>query len=217
VFYAFHGKERFDAGHGHDAHDTHGHAPHESPAVITVPLVLLAIPSIISGWVIGRVVFGDYFGGAIVVSPAHEWIAEMAHEFPGVIGMMLHGLTSLPFWFAVAGLATAWYLYILRPELPAVIREKAGLLTTILERKYGFDEFNQWFFANGAVKFGTGLWKIGDVTLIDGVMVNGSAKLVGWVTGIVREIQSGRIYHYAFSMIFGVFVLLTLFGMLAAG
>ena len=222
VFYAFHGKERFDTGHGgqsHDAHNTHGHghAPHESPAVITVPLVLLAIPSIVSGWVIGRVVFGDYFGSAIVVSPAHEWIAEMAHEFPGVIGMMTHGLTSLPFWFAVAGLATAWYLYILRPELPAVIREKAGLLTTILERKYGFDEFNQWFFANGAVRFGTGLWKIGDVTLIDGVMVNGSAKLVGWVTGVVREIQSGRIYHYAFSMIFGVFVLLTLFGMLAAG
>jgi len=216
VFYAFHGKERFDAGHGHDAHG-HGHAPHESPAVITVPLVLLAIPSIVSGWVIGRVVFGDYFGSAIVVSPAHEWIAEMAHEFPGVIGMMLHGLTSLPFWFALAGLATAWYLYILRPELPAVIREKAGVLTTILERKYGFDEFNQWFFANGAVRFGTGLWKIGDVTLIDGVMVNGSAKLVGWVTGVVREIQSGRIYHYAFSMIFGVFVLLTLFGMLAAG
>jgi len=217
VFYTFHGKERFDAGHGghgHDAH-AHGHAPHESPAVITVPLVLLAIPSIVSGWVIGRVVFGDYFGAAIFVAPEHEWIAEMAHEFPGVIGMMLHGLTSLPFWFAIAGLAISWYLYIVRPDLPAVVRAKAGILATILEKKYGFDEFNQWFFANGAVRFGTGLWKIGDVTLIDGLMGNGSAKFVGWFAGIVRLIQSGFIYHYAFAMIIGVFVLLTWFGMLA--
>ncbi|MBI4293940.1 MAG: NADH-quinone oxidoreductase subunit L [Betaproteobacteria bacterium] len=217
VFYTFHGKERFKAGHGghgHDAH-AHGHAPHESPAVITVPLVLLAIPSIVAGWVIGRVVFGDYFGGAIFVGPEHRWIAEMAHEFPGVIGMMLHGLTSLPFWFAIAGLAITWYVYIVRPELPAVIRAKAGFLATILEKKYGFDEFNQWFFASGTVKIGTGLWKIGDVALIDGLMVNGSAKFVGWFAGVVRWVQSGFIYHYAFAMIIGVFVLLTLFGMLA--
>ena len=212
IFFAFHGRERFDTGHGAG----HGHAPHETAAVITVPLVLLAIPSIASGWVIGSVVFGDYFGASILVAPAHEWIAEMAHEFPGVVGMMVHGLTSLPFWFAVAGLATAWYLYIARPALPAVIREKAGLLTTILEHKYGFDEFNQWFFANGAVKVGTGLWKGGDVAVIDGVLVNGSARLVGAIAGVVRWLQSGFIYHYAFSMIIGVFVLLTLFGMLAA-
>ena len=224
IFFAFHGKERFETGHaghghdahGHDDHPGHGHAPHESPAVITVPLILLAFFSIVSGWVIGRVVFGDYFGSSIVVAPAHEWIAEMAHEFPGVAGMMVHGLTSLPFWFAVAGLATAWYLYIVRPDLPAVIREKAGLLTTILEHKYGFDEFNQWFFANGAVKVGTGLWKGGDVAVIDGVLVNGSARLIGAIAGVVRWLQSGFIYHYAFSMIIGVFVLLTLFGMLAA-
>ena len=225
IFYAFHGKERFrdvhgERGHeaGHGGHDEHGHVhePHETPAVVTLPLILLAIPSICAGWIIGWVVFGDYFGGAIAVAPAHEWIAEMAHEFRGVVPMMLHGLTSVPFWFAVAGLATAWYLYIARPDLPAVVRNKAGVLTTILERKYGFDEFNQWFFAGGAVRLGTGLWKFGDVTLIDGVMVNGSAKLVGWIGGVVREIQSGRIYHYAFSMILGVFVLLTLFGMLAA-
>ena len=212
IFFAFHGRERFDTGHGAG----HGHAPHETAAVITVPLVLLAIPSIASGWVIGSVVFGDYFGASILVAPAHEWIAEMAHEFPGVVGMMVHGLTSLPFWFAVAGLAPAWYLYIARPDLPAVIREKAGLLTTILEHKYGFDEFNQWFFANGAVKVGTGLWKGGDVAVIDGVLVNGSARLVGAIAGVVRWLQSGFIYHYAFSMIIGVFVLLTLFGMLAA-
>jgi len=219
IFYTFHGKERFDTGgHGHagHGHGGQGHAPRETAAVITVPLILLAIPSIASGWVIGWVVFGDYFGTAIAVAAEHEWIAEMAHEFHGVWNMMAHGLTALPFWFAVAGLATAWYLYIARPDLPAVVREKAGLLTTILEHKYGFDEFNQWFFANGAVKVGTGLWKFGDATLIDGIMVNGSAKLVGWFGGVVRELQSGRIYHYAFSMILGVFVLLTLFGMLAA-
>ena len=219
IFYTFHGKERFDTGgHGHagHGHGGQGHAPRETAAVITVPLILLAIPSIASGWVIGWVVFGDYFGTAIAVAAEHEWIAEMAHEFHGVWNMMAHGLTALPFWFAVAGLATAWYLYIVRPDLPAVVREKAGLLTTILEHKYGFDEFNQWFFANGAVKVGTGLWKFGDATLIDGIMVNGSAKLVGWFGGVVRELQSGRIYHYAFSMILGVFVLLTLFGMLAA-
>jgi len=220
IFFAFHGKERFDTGHGHTTHQDHahghGHAPHETAAVITVPLILLAIPSIASGWVIGWVVFGDYFGTAIVVASEHEWIAEMAHEFHGVLGMMTHGLTAPPFWFAVAGLATAWYLYIARPDLPAVVRKKAGVLTTILERKYGLDEFNQWFFASGAVKLGTALWKFGDVTIIDGLMVNGSAKLVGWLGGVVRELQSGRIYHYAFSMILGVFVLLTLFGMLAA-
>ena len=130
--------------------------------------------------------------------------------------MMVHGLTALPFWFALAGLATAWYLYIARPELPALVRQKAGLLTTILERKYGFDEFNQWFFADGAVKVGSGLWKFVDAALIDGLMVNGSAKVVGWFGGVVRELQSGRIYHYAFSMILGVFVLLTLYGMFAA-
>ncbi|MBI2959046.1 MAG: NADH-quinone oxidoreductase subunit L [Betaproteobacteria bacterium] len=217
VFYAFHGEERFRAAggdHGRDARG-HGHAPHESPAVITVPLVLLAFFSIVSGWVIGGIVFGDYFGGAIAVAKEHEWIAEMGREYPGVVGMMLHGLTSVPFWLAVAGFAIAWYLYIVRPELPAVIRAKAGILATILEKKYGFDEFNQWFFAGGVVRLGTGLWKVGDVTLIDGLMVNGSAKLVGWFAGVVRWIQSGFIYHYAFSMIIGVVVLLTLFGMLS--
>ena len=230
IFFAFHGKERFrepaargpghdagdDAGHGHEAEHGHAHEPHETPAVVTVPLILLAIPSLASGWMIGWVVFGDYFGSAIAVASEHEWIAEMAREFHGVVPMMVHGLTSVPFWFAVAGFATAWYLYIARPDLPAVVRQKAGVLTTILERKYGFDEFNQWFFADGAVKVGSALWKFGDVTLIDGLMVNGSAKLVGWIGSVTREFQSGRIYHYAFSMILGVFVLLTLFGMYAA-
>jgi NADH-quinone oxidoreductase subunit L len=205
VFYAFHGKERFDT-HGH------GHV-HESPAVVTVPLVLLAIPSICAGWLIGPILYGDYFGSSIAIAPSHPGLREMAEEFRGVVPMMLHAVNTLPFWLSVAGIAAAWYLYILKPELPGRLRQKAGVLVTLLEEKYGFDRFYDWFFAGGARGFGNGLWRYGDVTVIDGLMVNGSARLVGWFAGVVRWIQSGFIYHYAFSMIIGVFVLLTLFGM----
>ncbi|MBE0626109.1 MAG: NADH-quinone oxidoreductase subunit L [Burkholderiales bacterium] len=219
IFYAFHGKERFGAharDHGHDshaaAHDEHGHshAPHETPAVVTVPLILLAIPSIAAGWFIGTILYGGYFGSAIYISPAHEGLAEMAKEFHGVIGMMLHAVTTLPFWFALSGAVTAWYLYIVNPELPGVLRQKFSFVVNILMEKYGFDRFNDWFFAGGVRAIGGGLWKFGDVTIIDGFMVNGSARLVGWISGLVRLAQSGYIYHYAFTMIIGVFVLLTL-------
>ncbi|MHB8665917.1 MAG: NADH-quinone oxidoreductase subunit L [Burkholderiales bacterium] len=230
IFYPFHGAERFaadgaghahnaghaaDAGHG-AATDDHGHAaghspvPHESPAVVTVPLILLAIPSIAAGWTIGTVLYGGYFGSAIYISPEHEGLAEMAHDYHGVIAMALHSLTSVPFWLALAGAVTAWYLYIVNPALPAVLRRKAGFLVTILEEKYGFDRFNDWFFAGGARAIGGGLWKIGDVAIIDGFMVNGTARVVGWMSRLVRVFQSGYIYHYAFTMIIGVFVLLTL-------
>ncbi|MDK9702667.1 MAG: NADH-quinone oxidoreductase subunit L [Sulfuritalea sp.] len=222
IFFTFHGKERFreaahDAhGHAahHDAHDDHGHhapvEPHESPKVVTVPLILLSIPAIASGWLIGTILYGNWFGGAITVAAVHKGMATMAHEFHGVLGMMAHGVTTLPFWLAISGAATAWYLYIVRPDLPAVIKQKSGVLATILEEKYGFDRFNDWFFAGGARLIGRGLWKGGDQILIDGVMVNGSAGAVGWVSGLVRLFQTGRIYQYAFSMIFGVFALLTL-------
>jgi NADH-quinone oxidoreductase subunit L len=225
VFFAFHGKERFDThgdahGHGthgadehaHDSHgDSHGHGgtPHESPWVVTVPLMLLAIPSICAGWLIGEVVHGSYFVGAIHVSDAHGWMAEMAREFHGVWGMMLHALGTVPFWLAVAGVATAYYLYILRPDMPAVMRAKLGFFVAILERKYGFDDFNQKVFAGGAVGTGNLLSNYGDKRLIDGLIVNGAARVVGWFALLVRGIQSGYIYHYAFSMILGLFVLLT--------
>jgi NADH-quinone oxidoreductase subunit L len=202
VFFAFHGKERFDAHH----------PPHESPLVVTVPLVLLAIPSVVSGWVIGDLVFGGYFGSSIFVADSHHAVKEMAADFHGVVPMMLHGLASAPFWLALAGATAAWYLYIANPAMAAVVRGKAGVLVRILDDKYGFDRFNDWFFAGGARKVGTGLWRWGDVTLIDGLMVNGSAKLVGWFAGVVRELQSGYIYHYAFVMIIGVVALLWLFG-----
>jgi NADH-quinone oxidoreductase subunit L len=212
VFYAFHGEPRFEShGHGEAGHGDHAHAPHESPPVVTVPLVLLAIPSVCAGWLIGPVLFGGYFGSSIVIAPAHSALSEMAREFHGVVPMMQHALKTLPFWLTLAGIASAWFLYILRPELPAKLRRRAGVLVTILEEKYGFDRFNDWFFAGGARKFGSGLWRFGDVTVIDGIMVNGSAKLVGWFAGVVRWIQSGFIYHYAFSMIIGVSLLLTYF------
>jgi len=219
IFFTFHGKERFrepahDA-HGHDAHhDDHGHhgpvEPHESPKVVTVPLILLSIPAIASGWLIGTILYGNWFGGAITIAEVHQGMATMAHEFHGIVGMMAHGVTTLPFWLAISGAATAWYLYIVRPDLPAVIKQKSGILATILEEKYGFDRFNDWFFAGGARLLGRGLWKGGDQVLIDGVVVNGSAAAVGWISGLVRLFQTGRIYQYAFGMIFGVFALLSL-------
>jgi NADH-quinone oxidoreductase subunit L len=217
----FHGPERFhgDSGnhggeHGKSAHDAHGHAhahaPHESPWVVTVPLVLLAIPSICAGWVIGPVLFGGYFGGAIVVDPAHDVLAELGRQFHGVLGMMTHALVTAPFWLAVGGIATAVYLYVFRPDLPDVIRRRAGFLYTMLERKYGFDEAYQLVFGDGAVRFGTGLWKGGDVAVIDGLMVNGSARAIGWLAAVSRYLQSGYIYHYAFAMIIGILILLTM-------
>ncbi len=234
VFYAFHGKERFAdphhpdvkaadadaqaAGHhddhaddGHDDHhDDHGHGkPHESPWVVTFPLLMLAIPSVASGWLIGTFVYGNYFGSAITVNPAHTAMATLAQGFTGVTGMMTHAVATLPFWMAVAGAATAWFLYILRPELPAKLRRQWGVAVTILMEKYGLDRFNDWFFAGGARALGTGLWKGGDVAVIDNVMVNGSARLVGWFAGVIRELQSGRLYHYAFAMILGILGLLT--------
>ena len=213
VIMTFHGPERFHdarhADHGTPAHAGQ-HAPHESPAVVTVPLVLLAIPSVAAGWVIGPMLFGGYFGDAIVVDRAHDVLAELGGEFHGVVGMMAHALVTLPFWLAVAGIASAVWLYLFRPDLPAVIRKKAGILYTILERKYGFDEAYQKIFGDGAVLAGTGLWKGGDVGVIDGIFVNGSARLVGWFAKVIRRLQTGYIYNYAFAMIFGILVLLTM-------
>jgi NADH-quinone oxidoreductase subunit L len=215
VFFAFHGEERFrHAGAHHGDHGDHGHGhhaePHETPKVVTIPLILLAIPAIASGWFIGPMLFGGFFGDAIVIGPEHHGLEHMKAEFHGVFAMMTHALGTLPFWLAVSGAATAWFLYIKRPDLPAVIKARLAPLAWVLEKKYGFDDFNDWFFAGGARLLGRGLWKGGDQVLIDGIAVNGSARLVGRFAGVVRLLQSGHIYQYAFSMIIGVFVLLTL-------
>jgi NADH-quinone oxidoreductase subunit L len=214
IFFTFHGEERFRHGHPEvhakeEPHHEEFHGtPHESPKVVTVPLILLAIPSVlIGGLTIGTMVYGDWFGAAIAKSATIEHLAE---EYHGPLAMVLHSVASVSFWLAIAGAALAWFLYIKRPDLPAVIKQKSGVLATILERKYGFDDFNDWFFAGGFRRVGTGLWTWGDKTIIDGVMVNGTARLIGWFAGVARRVQTGYIYHYAFTMIFGVFLLLTL-------
>jgi NADH-quinone oxidoreductase subunit L len=211
LFLAFHGKERFAAHSAHDHAQGHG-APHESPAVVTLPLILLAIPSVCIGWAIGPILFGDYFDGAIVVQHEHAVIAHMAEEFHGVPAMMLHALTTIPFWLSMAGIATAAYLYLFKPSLTDVIQKRFRWIHMVLDRKYWIDELYSAVFARGTHLLGTGLWKIGDAALIDGLFVNGSARLVGWFSTVIRKLQSGFIYHYAFMMIFGVFVLLLWFG-----
>ena len=202
VFMTFHGTGRMDE-------HTREHL-HETPWVVTLPLILLAIPSVAAGWTIGTVVYGEYFGSSILVLPSHPAMAELTEEFHGVTSMMLHGVTALPFWLALAGAVTAWYLYIVRPDLPKVIAGKFGVVYALVERKYGFDELYSWLFAGGARVIGNGLWKYGDQRLIDGLAVNGTARLVGWSSRIARLFQTGLVYQYAFTMIIGVFVLLTL-------
>ena len=225
-FLVFHGKERFrNAHHGHDHHAEepghdhqhdhhhhHDHTPHETPWVVTLPLILLAIPSVIIGFLtIEPLMFGNWFGHAVVIDPAHGAMAELAQHFHGAVAMALHGMTLLPFWLAVAGVGTAWFFYMKRPDIPAAIQKRFGLLNRILENKYGFDTFNEWFFAKGARVIGGRFWRWGDVAAIDGLLVNGTARLVGRIAGIVRHLQSGFIYHYAFVMIIGVLLIATWF------
>jgi NADH-quinone oxidoreductase subunit L len=207
-FMTFHGKERFQVHadeHGHGQ----GHAPHESPWVVTVPLVILAVPTICAGWVIGSVLFGGFFGDAIVVAESHDVLAELGGNFHGVFAMMAHALATWPFWLAVAGIASAAYLYLKRTDLPEKLRQWFSPLYTVLDQKYYFDRFNDWFFAGGARLVGRGLWKGGDVAVIDG-FVNGCATLVGWLATVIRRLQSGYVYTYAFAMIIGMVTLLTL-------
>ena len=218
-FLVFHGKERYDqnpdAHHDdhHGAHDDHHHKPHESPWVVTVPLVLLAIPSVVVGFMtIQPMLFGDFFKSVITVNlEKHPAMEELAKLFHGPAQMALHGLTAAPFWLALAGVVTAWYMYMRNPALPAAIKAKCGPLYMLLENKYYLDWFNENVLARGARVLGTGLWKIGDQKVIDGALVNGSWKIVGWVSSIVRRLQSGYIYHYAFGMIIGIFALMTYF------
>jgi NADH-quinone oxidoreductase subunit L len=213
---ATHAHEPAHATHGAEAAQApalasdHGHAPHESPAVVTLPLIALSIPAIAAGWVIGPVLFGSYFGDSIVVSPEHTALVRLGEEFHGVLPMMWHAFFTAPFWLLVAGIAAAWYLYIKRPELPDVIAARFSLVYRVLEKKYGFDEFNDWFFAGGTRGLGRGLWRYGDAGLIDGIMVNGSARLMGWFAALMRYLQTGFIYTYAFAMIIGVLLLVTL-------
>jgi len=217
-FLVFHGKERFhhkpfppETDDAHDAHGDEHHDPHESPWVVTAPLVLLAFPSVVIGFLtIGSLLYGDFFKDAIFVNgEAHPAMEEMAKEFHGAVGMAVHGLMSLPFFLALAGVVVAYVFYMVKPAIPAAIKARFGFVYTILENKYYMDWINENIFAALARGMGRGLWKGGDVGLIDGAIINGSARAVGGVASVVRLIQTGYLYWYALVMILGVIGLMT--------
>jgi NADH-quinone oxidoreductase subunit L len=232
-FLVFHGEERFgkahdDHGHAHadyhddhhddDHHDEHHHGlapgqkPHESPWVVTLPLILLAIPSVLIGYfVITPMLYGGFFDGIITLHESHTAMAELASAFHGPLAMATHALSTAPLWLAVAGVAAAYYCYMINPRVPAWFKAKFGAIYTLLDNKYYMDKFNDVVFAGGSRLLGGGLWRIGDKGLIDGLIVNGSAKAVGWFAKVTRLWQSGYIYHYAFVMIIGVLGFLMFF------
>jgi len=203
-FLVFHGQERMDE-------HTRAHLQ-ESPKVVIVPLVLLAVPSVLIGWYwVEPMLFGEWWGDALAVAPERDVLAEMGHDFHGAWAFALHGLVAAPFWLAVAGVAAAWYLYLKRPDLPGVIRERLRVVLRILEEKYGFDRLYETYLTGLGRGLGSLLWRVGDTLLIDGLIVNGSARAVGWFSGVIRHVQSGFLYHYAFAMIIGLLAFLTWF------
>ena len=222
-FLVFHGKERYDqnpdAHHDdHHGHDDHGHGhdahkPHESPWVVWLPLVLLAIPSVVIGYfTIQPMLYGDFFKDAIFFNlDKHHAMRELAEAFHGPWAMAVHGLTTMPFWLALAGVVLSYYMYMVNPALPAAIKRACGPVYRLLENKYYLDWINENLVARGARALGTAFWKGGDQALIDGAIVNGSWKTIGRIAAAVRWMQSGYIYHYAFAMLLGVFVLMTYF------
>jgi len=217
-FLVFHGEERFrhkeveaEDEHGDTHHDSEHADPHETPWVVTAPLLLLAVPSVVIGFItIGPMLFGDLLKDAIVVDTArHPAMKELTEHFHGAAAMALHALTTLPFWLAVAGVASAWWFYLKQPSIPAAIKARFGFVYRVLDNKYYMDWFNEHVIAPGARMVGLGLWKGGDVGLIDGALINGSARAVGSMAGVVRLAQTGYIYWYALVMILGVFTLMT--------
>ncbi|MFS2003662.1 NADH-quinone oxidoreductase subunit L [Duganella sp. CT11-25] len=240
-FLVFHGEERFGKAHAHDdhhhapaaaAHDDHGHddhghdeeddhahhglepgqKPHESPFVVWFPLVMLAIPSVFIGYfTIKPMLHGDFFKNVIFIGENHKAMEILGEEFHSAGAMALHSLTTLPLWLAIAGVATAFYCYMINPRVPAWFFAKFKALHTLLDNKYYMDKFNEVVFAGGARLLGNGLWNFGDKKLIDGLLVNGSAKMVGWFSTLTRLAQTGYIYHYAFVMILGILGFLVYF------
>ena len=204
VFMVFYGEERMEE-------DTRAHI-HESPAMVTIPLILLAIPSVIVGAIfIGPMLFGDYFGNSIVIHPENNSLKEMGEHFHGWLDMIKHGVTQLPFILAFSGVLAAWLGYIVFPDLPHRMATLFSPVYWLLTKKYGFDQFNQTFFAGGTRGLGNLFSSVGDRLLIDGLLVNGSAKLIGFFSGAIRHIQSGYLFHYAFAMILGLLALLGIF------
>jgi len=209
LFLTFYGAPRMDE-------HTRKHL-HESPAVVVIPLILLAIPSLVAGWLyIEPMLFGKFFAGAIQVAPAHDVLKLLGEEFRqnggfAELRMMFHGFQTVPFLLVLAGFGLAWLFYIRDPRLADRAKERLQLAYAVLQRKYGFDDFYQVVFASGARRLGTLFWRIGDVRIIDGTAVNGTARLIGWISSILRHVQTGYVYHYAFAMIVGLFLLITFF------
>jgi NADH-quinone oxidoreductase subunit L len=214
-FLVFHGDERFrhkphPGEHDHHHDDGHAHEPHESPWVVTAPLIALAAPSVFIGYLTIRpMLHGDFFADSIVVDAGrHPAMAELGRHFHGALAMAVHGLSTLPFWLALAGVVTAWWFYLKQPSIPAAIKVRAEPIYRLLDNKYYMDWFNQHVLAAGARLLGQGLWKGGDVGLIDGI-VNGSARTVGGLAQVVRVFQTGYLYFYALVMLLGIFALMT--------
>jgi NADH-quinone oxidoreductase subunit L len=218
-FLVFHGKERFHQGHAHGNepdphHAEHNDAPHETPWVVTGPLLALALPSLAIGYMtIEPMLFGDFFGNAIYVSDRHPVMHEINQEFHGALAMGLHAVTTLPFWLAAAGVGLSGFFYLKRLDIPAAIAKRFSFIHQMLLNKYWFDELYIAVFASGARLLGGGLWRRGDEATIDGA-VNGMAHLIERLSRLVRAFQSGYIYHYAFAMLIGVFALVTWFARL---
>jgi NADH-quinone oxidoreductase subunit L len=221
-FLVFHGEERFrhkpfppeDDEHHADDHADHGHhdaTPHESPAVVTFPLIALAIPSVVLGFfAIAPMLYGDFLRDAITVNAAkHPAMREMAEAFHGPLGMVVHSLTTPVLWLAVAGVVLAWFFYLRRPDIPEAIARRFSAVKTVLDHKYYFDWFNEHVLAKGARLLGQGLWKGGDVGVIDGFVIDGGARGVGRLAAFTRPFQSGYLYWYALVMILGVIGLMT--------
>jgi NADH-quinone oxidoreductase subunit L len=218
-FLVFHGKERFDQNpdaHGHEPSDNHHHddgKPHESPWSITIPLVILAIFSIFVGYIeIKPMLFGDFFAHAIYISSSkHNAMIELRNEFHGSWEMALHAISTLPFWLALAGVLVSYLFYIIFPRVPAAIERRLKPIYTVLDNKYYMDWINEHIIARGARCLGGGFWKVGDRGLIDGLVVNGSWKLIAGFSKIIRRLQTGYVFHYALAMILGVFVFMSYF------
>jgi len=214
LYMTFHGKERFEVVHdsGEDDHLPDGslaHAPKESPLVVTIPLILLAIPSIVIGWMtIEPVLFGGWLEDSIFVLDKNNVLAELGEHFHGATAMATHAVSTLPFWLMITGFALSTLIYLFRPSIADMVRNRMPFLYRLLDHKYYFDEFYQKYFAQGSVRLGRNLWHKADAGFIDNGIVNGSARVVEWVAARVRRWQTGFLYDYAFAMIIGLIVIL---------
>lgn len=221
LYLTFHGKEKFEVVHDAGDHLPDGqlaHAPKESPLVVTIPLILLAIPSVVIGFLtIKPILFGGWLNDSIKVLPENDVMAELGEHFHSATAMATHAVSTLPFWMMVAGFAISTIIYMYRPSIAAVLRKNFGFVYSLLDNKYYFDEFYRKFFAEGSVKLGTGLWKKADDGFIDNGLVNGSTRVIGWVAARVRQWQTGFLYDYAFVMIIGLIGLLAVWVAMVPG